>query len=186
MQTGKNLQFWFWLYWTQLSACLVFQVLAFPTPTDSSLRSLVYFYQILWFCIAEWNLSVLHFLLSALCTLWILPLHLLEGWDAREFLFIALSFLMDSYVPSINWPSVPQYGISGILIQFVFLGHSFTLGPMCLIFSTYILDKNIFLTFQNKHFCLIFHSSSSRIYYISSSEMLGCLCFFPLLVLLFF
>lgn len=52
-------------------------VLAFPTTIDSSLRSLVYFHQILCFFIAEWNLSNLALL--AQCTLWVLPLYLLEG-----------------------------------------------------------------------------------------------------------
>lgn len=107
-------------------------------------------------------------------------------WMQRNcFLLLFLFFFNGyNYVPSISWRSVSQCGISGILIHL--LCHSVTLGPMCLIFCQYTLDINVFPRSQNKHFGLIFHNPSSRVYHVSSSEMLACLCFFPLLVLVFF
>lgn len=104
-------------------------------------------------------------MLSVCYTLWIFHLSLLEGLDARELLFITFS--------------VSEYGVSDILIHL--LCHSVTLGPMCLIFCIYTLDRNVFPRSQNKHFGLIFYNPSSSVYYISFSEMLACLCFFPTL-----
>jgi len=76
---------------------------------------------------------------------------------------------------------VSWYGISSILVHLLYSYHSVTLGPTCLIFCIYTLDTNVFPRSQNKHFGLIFHNPSSRVYHISFSEMLACLCFFSTL-----
>lgn len=109
-------------------------------------------------------------------------LSLLEALDEREFFFFMTFFNGQTSVPSIS--CVLQYEISAVLIYLLYSVIQLLQDP-CALVSAYIHQiQTLFPRSQNKHFSLIFQNPSSRLYHISPSEILACLCFFPLLVLL--